>query len=269
MIVVLVLSSSMLMACGTSPAGSQEEAALENSEELEVAQGELWDRFAQLKAIAEEGPASREVFVALSSAVNILAEAIQSNAQITINDSNEIQEAFEQLESDLSGLSNLEIMEAQQKLHSPKTVFVASLSEYLEQYLARADLKDGSESIFNIYFSSMSRNSDDLESVIESAQGAVNSLERLEDYPVSSIKTVISENKSTFTEEQLDLLLSAIVFIDMSVDLQIEIMESFVHDTFEHIDLTEKIDGAYYLMANAHSELKELERILGVVDDEE
>ncbi len=202
-------------------------------------------------------------FVEFKTSLNVLAMTIGSEARIQFNNSEHIIEGLEQIENHIENISNQQLVEIQSELNAPKYVYIAGLEEYFDYYLDRSDIKDGSSSLFNTYFSSLKRrlDDDDMDSFKETAEEAVGQLKRLKDYPLGTINLVITLNKDKFTEEQREMLENSLMYIDMSIDQQIAIMSGF--STGDLLGKDELAEALLYI-ENAREELAKLEAALDI-----
>lgn len=218
----------LIFITGCSGAKAKVEEEVVQNEVVQGIKEVIWTKVAEIEDPFEEnGILTPETYIVFASETNSLSMAINANIQIQYNNTEHIEESIEMLKQHIESMSDDELLAVQSNIDSPAIIYTAAFEEYFTYYLNHADIKNGSDSIFNLYFSSMGQNIDDINAVKETATTAVEQLATLEKYPSDKIIILLNHYKASLPETDYDLLVKALTSIDLSVERQMAIMDGF------------------------------------------
>ncbi|PKF90556.1 hypothetical protein CW306_03360 [Bacillus sp. BA3] len=275
-IILIPIVAFGLVGCNSEEASveSEETKVVVSDEQGKAAKEEALERLETVSkerkdATEEEGYLKSEEYPSVKNGVNILANAIGSEALITMNDEDDMDEQFSMLKEDIDSLSSEELYLGMEKIDTFKNVYESAIMETIHTSMKSLDI-DGYDSEmheFNIVIDS----STPVEEINESADSYIDTLNWIKD-DLESLKTESEKYGKDFSGEEVDKLYEIISGLKASAVNQIGVLSNFTKARIDTgITLEEYLEEAKDEYAEAEQAVTELEEELEVeyVEDSE
>lgn len=275
-IILIPIVAFGLVGCNSEEASveSEETKVVVSDEQGKAAKEEALERLETVSkerkdATEEEGYLKSEEYPSVKNGVNILANAIGSEALITMNAEDDMDEQFNMLKEDIDSLSSEELYLGMEKIDTFKNVYESAIMETIHTSMKSLDI-DGYDSEmheFNIVIDS----STPVEEINESADSYIDTLNWIKD-DLESLKTESEKYGKDFSGEEVDKLYEIISGLKASAVNQIGVLSNFTKARIDTgITLEEYLEEAKDEYAEAEQAVTELEEELEVeyVEDSE
>lgn len=273
--ILLPIVAIGLFGCSSEEASVEsEERELVSEEQGKAAKEEALERLETASkerkdAAEEEGYIKVEDFPSVKNGVNILANAIGSEALITMNDDDDMDEQYNKLKEDIESLSSEELYLGMEKINTFNNVYESAIMESIHTSMKSLDI-DGYDS--EMYgFNLVNDSSTPVEEINESADSYINILNWIID-DLEALKSESEKYDEEFTGEEVDQLNEIISGLKASGENQIGVLSNFTKVRIDTgITLEEYLEEAKDEYAEAEQAVTELEGELEVeyVDDSE
>ncbi|MFS0763856.1 hypothetical protein [Peribacillus phoenicis] len=275
-ILLLPIVTMGLVGCTSEEAsiGSEETEVVVSDEQGRAAKEEALERLETVSkerkdATEEEGYMKSEDFPSVKNGVNILANAIGSEAWITMNDDEDMDEQFNKLKGDIESLSSEEIYLGMEKINSFKNVYESAIMDTIHSSMKSLDI-DGYDSKMH-GFNLVNDSTTPVEEINESADSYIDDLNWIKD-DLEALKLESEMYGKEFTGEEVEMLNKVISGLKASAVNQIGVLSNFTKARIDTgITLEEYLDEAKDEYDEAEQAVTELEGELGVeyVEDSE
>ncbi|MGE7067485.1 hypothetical protein [Peribacillus butanolivorans] len=263
-ILLLPIVAIGLVGCTSEEAsvGSEETEVVVSDEQGRAAKEESLERLETVSkerkdATEEEGYMKSEDFPSVKNGVNILANAIGSEALITMNDDDHMDEQYNKLKGDIDSLSSEDLYLGMEKIDTFKNVYESAIMKTIHTSMKSLDI-DGYESEMH-GFNLVNDSSTPVDEINESADSYIDTLNWIKD-DLEALKSESEKYGKKFTDEEVDKLNEIISGLKVSAVNQIGVLSNFTKARIDTgITLEEYLEEAKDEYNEAEQAVTELE----------